>query len=621
VAGYSIVGMFLDTSALSGRQGGHDNNASCYPVMLEPDPTQLIPMLKTIVRRSEPEVSAHSVAPNGVSPLLWRIYQARGVAAATELERELPSMIPPDRMTGLDEAVTVLFDAIQHGRRILIVGDFDADGATSCALAVLALRAFGHQAVQFLVPNRFDFGYGLTPEIVEHARRLEPELIVTVDNGISSVSGVAAANKLGWRVVVTDHHLAGAVLPQAEALVNPNLPENTFPSKALAGVGVIFYVLLGLRSRLRDAGWFDARGIPVPNMAEFLDLVALGTVADVVPLDRNNRILVHQGLKRIRSGRCRPGITALLRVAGRNPARALAADMGFAVGPRLNAAGRIDDMSLGINCLLAEDPEQAHRLATELDRLNRERRSIETEMKQQAEAMLEAWAPDDKHELPWGLCLYRQGWHQGVIGILASRVKERYHRPVIAFAPGGDDLLKGSARSIPGLHIRDVLDEVAVQQPELLQKFGGHAMAAGMTIRETDFDEFAQVFDEVVRRHLQADDLAAVVHSDGSIADDEMTLETARAIIDGGPWGQGFAEPLFDGRFEVISSRVVGDKHWKLVLCPAGTDLAVDAIAFNACETLAVMPQWVHAAYRLDENEWQGRVRLQLRIEYMQEAS
>jgi single-stranded-DNA-specific exonuclease len=578
-------------------------------------------MLKSIVRQSEPDLSADDTPPDGTSPLLWRIYRARGIAAETELERELASMIPPDRMGGLEEAVAVLFDAIRDDRRILIVGDFDADGATSCALAVLVLRAFGHRQVQFLVPNRFEFGYGLTPEIVEHARDLNPELIVTVDNGISSVSGVAAANKLGWQVVVTDHHLAGPVLPQAEALVNPNLPDNDFPSKALAGVGVIFYVLLGLRSRLRSAGWFEQGGITVPNMADFLDLVALGTVADVVPLDRNNRILVHQGLKRIRSGRCRPGITAILRVAGRSPARAQAADMGFAVGPRLNAAGRIDDMSLGIECLLAEDPDRAHELAAELDRLNRERRTIEGEMKQQAEAVLETWSPNDTDELPWGLCLYQARWHQGVIGILASRIKERYHRPVIAFAPGGDGLLKGSARSIPGLHIRDVLDELAVQRPALLQKFGGHAMAAGMTLRENDFNAFAQAFDEVVRTHLQPDDLNAVLHSDGAITQNEMTLDTAREIINGGPWGQGFAEPLFDGLFEVLSSRVVGEKHWKLVLCPAGGDLAIDAIAFNACETLPVMPQRVHAAYRLDENEWQGRISLQLRIEYMQEAS
>jgi single-stranded-DNA-specific exonuclease len=474
--------------------------------------------------------------------------------------------------------------------------------------------------VQFLVPDRFKFGYGLTPEIVEHARAYKPELIVTVDNGISSVSGVAAARALGCQVLVTDHHLAGPVLPDAEALVNPNLPDNSFPSKALAGVGVIFYVLIGLRSHLRDSGWFDKRGIPAPNMADYLDLVALGTVADVVPLDSNNRILVHQGLQRIRSGRCRPGIAALLRIAGRNPARAQTADMGFAVGPRLNAAGRIDDMSRGIDCLLADDPDHANELAAELDRLNRERRAIEDEMKQQAEMVLESWAPDDKRELPWGLCLYQVDWHQGVIGILASRIKERYHRPVIAFAPGGEGSLKGSARSIPGLHIRDALDEVAVLQPALLQKFGGHAMAAGMTIREADFAEFAQVFDQVVRSHLQPDDLQAVIRSDGAIAEQEMNLETARAISDGGPWGQGFAEPIFDDRFEVISSRVVGEKHWKLVMRPAGGDLVVDAIAFNAVESLPVMPQTVHAAYRLDENEWQGRVSLQLRIEYLEEV-
>jgi single-stranded-DNA-specific exonuclease len=580
-----------------------------------------MPMQKSIFRQPAPGISADSDRPQGVSPLLWRIYKARGITAASELERELSSLIPPDRMTGLEQAVTVLSTAIREGRRILIVGDFDADGATSCALAVLVLRAFGHQSVQFLVPDRFKFGYGLTPEIVEHARAYKPELIVTVDNGVSSVSGVAAARALGCQVLVTDHHLAGPVLPDAEALVNPNLPDNSFPSKALAGVGVIFYVLIGLRSHLRDSGWFDKRGIPAPNMADYLDLVALGTVADVVPLDSNNRILVHQGLQRIRSGRCRPGIAALLRIAGRNPARAQTADMGFAVGPRLNAAGRIDDMSRGIDCLLADDPDHANELAAELDRLNRERRAIEDEMKQQAEMVLESWAPDDKRELPWGLCLYQEDWHQGVIGILASRIKERYHRPVIAFAPGGEGSLKGSARSIPGLHIRDALDEVAVLQPALLQKFGGHAMAAGMTIREADFAEFAQVFDQVVRSHLQPDDLQAVIRSDGAIAEQEMNLETARAISDGGPWGQGFAEPIFDDRFEVISSRVVGEKHWKLVMRPAGGDLVVDAIAFNAVESLPVMPQTVHAAYRLDENEWQGRVSLQLRIEYLEEVS
>lgn len=577
-------------------------------------------MQTSIVRQPDPVGQEGPERPEEVSPLLWRIYRARGILTSSELQREFSSLIPPNKMGGLEKAVAVLVKAVKERKNILVVGDFDADGATSCALAVLVLRAFGHRDVNFLVPNRFEYGYGLTPEIVEHARRFQPEVIVTVDNGISSVAGVAAANALGWEVVVTDHHLAGPVLPEARALVNPNLPDNAFPSKALAGVGVIFYVLLGLRGQLRESGWFASRGIPVPNMADFLDLVALGTVADVVPLDQNNRILVHQGLNRIRAGHCRPGISALLRIAGRNPARAQAADMGFAVGPRLNAAGRIDDMSLGIACLLADSHEKADSLAVELDRLNRERRAIEGDMKQQADTILAGWAPGRQDGLPWGLCLYKEDWHQGVIGILASRIKERHHRPVIAFAPGGDGLLKGSARSIPGLHIRDALGEVAVRSPDLLQKFGGHAMAAGMTIREADFTAFAAVFDEVVRSHLQADDLHALIRSDGGIDETEMNLETARLILEGGPWGQGFAEPIFDDRFEVISSRVVAAKHWKLVLRPFSGSSSVDAIAFNAVEALPAMPDRIHAAYRLDENEWRGNISLQLRIEYMREA-
>ncbi len=578
-------------------------------------------MQKSIVRQTDPTSPDDGPAPAGVHPLLWRIYRARGISDATELERGLASLVSPDQMAGLQAAVDLLIRALLEQRRILIVGDFDADGATSCALAVLALRAFGHRQVDFLVPNRFEFGYGLTPEIVEHARARGPEVIVTVDNGISSVAGVAAARRLGWQVLVTDHHLAGKLLPEAEALVNPNLPDNPFPSKALAGVGVIFYVLLGLRSRLRETGWFDRQRIPLPNMADFLDLVALGTVADVVPLDRNNRVLVYQGLQRIRGGRCRPGIDALFRVAGRNPARAQAGDLGFAIGPRLNAAGRLDDMALGIRCLLAEEPQEAFDLASRLDRLNRERRSIEEGMKQKAETMLADWAPRDASGLPWGLCLYQPDWHQGVIGILASRIKERYHRPVIAFASAGDGTLKGSARSINGLHIRDVLDEVAVREPGVLRKFGGHAMAAGMTLDEASFDVFCQVFDETVRAHLRPDDLRALVQSDGAIAAGEMTLAMARQISDGGPWGQGFPEPTFDDRFQVVSGRVVGDKHWKMVLRPLNTDLSLDAIAFNAVEALPVLPATVHAAYRLDENEWQGRSSLQLRVEYLEAAT
>ena len=559
--------------------------------------------------------------PAGVHPLLWRIYRVRGIRQADELDLRLSALLPPKHLTGIDQAVDVLAAALAKQQRILIIGDFDADGATSCALAVLVLRAFGHAPVDFLVPNRFEFGYGLTPEIVEVARSRAPDVIVTVDNGISSLEGVAAARRLGWQVVITDHHLAGTELPDAHALVNPNLPGDSFPSKALAGVGVIYYVLLGLRARLRESDWFERQRLAVPNMADYLDLVALGTVADVVPMDRNNRILVYQGLQRIRAGRCRAGILALLEIAGRNPARAQATDLGFAVGPRLNAAGRLDDMSLGIRCLLADDPDQASELAARLDRFNRERRSIEDDMRQQAEAMLSACEPHDADELPWGLCLYQEEWHQGVIGILASRIKDRHHRPVIAFAAAGNGLLKGSARSVPGLHIRDALDEVAVRAPRVLQRFGGHAMAAGMTLAEADLAEFSAVFDQVVRNRLQAHDLQPVIRSDGPIAPSELSLETARAILAGGPWGQAFPEPLFDNGFQVLSSRLVGERHWKLVLRPLGTKLDLDAIAFNAFERWPVMPAVIHAAYRLDQNEWQGRVSLQLRIEYLEETS
>lgn len=576
-------------------------------------------MQKAIVRQTDGDNRDTSRAPSGMPALLWRVYRARGIRSPTEIETALTGLIPPRDLKGLEAAVGILADALEARKRILIVGDFDADGATSCALAVRCLRRFGADAVDYLVPNRFEFGYGLTPEIVEVARGREPSVLVTVDNGISSIDGVAAARALGWQVVVTDHHLAGEQLPEADAIVNPNLAGCGFPSKALAGVGVIFYVMSGLRARLRERGWFRSHGIDEPNMAGFLDLVALGTVADVVPLDRNNRILVRHGLDRMRRGQCRPGITALLQVAGRNPTRVQAADLGFAVGPRLNAAGRLDDMAKGIECLLTDDPGQAHRLAQTLDRLNRERRTIEDEMKQQAEAMLAGWSPGgDGTDLPWGLCLFRPEWHQGVIGILASRIKERFHRPVIAFATAGEGMIKGSARSIPGFHIRDALAEVAVREPGLLSKFGGHAMAAGMSLKEADFERFAHRFDQVVRGHLRQDDLRPVVHSDGAIEPAEMTLATAQAISAGGPWGQGFEEPIFDDHFEVLSSRVVGEKHWKLVLRLPPAETVVDGIAFNAVSEMPEMPRRIRAAYRLDENEWQGRVNLQLRLEYLE---
>lgn len=548
-------------------------------------------------------------------PVLLRAYAARGITSAEELDLSLGSLLPVDLLGGLDTAVGLLANAVQHDQRILIVGDFDCDGATSCALGVLALRAMGCGQVDYLVPNRFDYGYGLTPEIVKLAQERQPDLIITVDNGISSIAGVAAANEAGIPVIVTDHHLPGDQLPDAAAIVNPNVQGDSFPGKATAGVGVIFYVLLGLRAHLREGHWFGQQNLAVPNMAEYLDLVALGTVADVVPLDANNRILVSQGLARIRAGHCRPGITALLEMAGRNPARANTGDMGFAVGPRLNAAGRLDDMSVGIECLLAGSMQQAREFARQLDQLNSDRRSIEDDMRQQAQTILENWTIQDEAELPWGLCLYDESWHQGVIGILASRIKERYHRPVIVFAKGDEGEVRGSARSIKGLHIRDALDEIAAGQPGILTKFGGHAMAAGMSLAADSLPEFMQLFDQVSRRRLTPDDLQAVVLSDGEIPSDMLDLDLASLIADGGPWGQAFPEPMFDGNFDVVSQRVLKDKHWKLVLQASGREQIFDAIGFNLVEQHpAPLPDTIRIAYQLDINEFRGNINLQLRI-------
>jgi len=460
------------------------------------------------------------------SPLLQRVYAGRRISGMDELDNRLQCLERPERLAGIDTAVDLLREALEQQQRLLVVGDFDADGATSSALMVAALRAMGADSVDYLVPNRFEFGYGLTPEIVTVAAQRSPDLIITVDNGISSVEGVAAAQKLGIRVLVTDHHLPGETLPAAAAIVNPNQPGDTFPCKALAGVGVAFYLLLALRTRLDKADWFSRRSLEKPNLAAFLDLVALGTVADLVPLERNNRILVQQGIQRIRAGHARPGIQALLEVAGRNPARVVAGDFGYAVGPRLNAAGRLDDMSRGIECLLCEDPLQAHQLAQSLDALNRERREIETEMKQQALQAIEQLHVDSEH-LPLGLCLYDSGWHQGVIGILASRIKERFHRPVIAFAPAGDNVIKGSARSIPGLHIRDTLAAIAATHPHLLEKFGGHAMAAGLSLAEDQLPLFEAAFHEELQRSLDRQALQGVLESDGELAEQEFSLDVA----------------------------------------------------------------------------------------------
>ncbi len=554
----------------------------------------------------------------GLHPVLARVFRRRGVRSLRELDYSLRNLAPVEALKGIERAVSVLEESLQKGHSVLIVGDFDADGATSTALAVRALRGMGAARVEYLVPNRFEYGYGLTPEIVAVAARRKPDLIVTVDNGISSIAGVEAARAEGIPVLITDHHLPGERLPEAAAIVNPNQPGDRFPSKNLAGVGVIFYLMLALRARLRETGWFASRGLDEPNLAELLDLVALGTVADVVPLDYNNRILVAQGLARIRGGHCCAGIEALVEVAGRRQGELVASDLGFAIGPRLNAAGRLEDMSLGIECLLADSPEEARPLAERLDELNRERRAIEGEMKEEALAIVEALHMDEEADLPLGLCLYGEKWHQGVIGILASRIKERLHRPVIAFAPGDGDELKGSARSVPGLHIRDALDAVAARHPELLRRFGGHAMAAGVTLHRDALEPFRRAFDEEVRRHLAETDLCGWIHSDGELSSEELNLELAEAIRCNGPWGQGFPEPLFDGVFEVVQRRVVGERHLKMVLRMPRHEEHFDAIAFNTldCDWSPDVEQ-VQAAYRLEVNEFRGRRLLQLVLEYV----
>ncbi len=554
-------------------------------------------------------------------PVLQRIYAARQVTSPRELECSLEHLAAPAQLKDIDRAVALLYNTLSARSRILVVADFDADGATSCAVAVRALRLLGAADVRYVVPNRFEYGYGLTPEIVAVAAQESPDLLITVDNGIASYEGVAAARSRGMRVLITDHHLPGDHLPAADAIVNPNQPGCPFPSKHLAGVGVIFYVMLALRAHLREQGWFARQGLPEPQLAQLLDLVALGTVADVVPLDHHNRILVAQGLARINGGRACVGINALLRVAGRTPGRLVASDLGFCVGPRLNAAGRLTDMSLGIGCLLAEDETQAAPIAAQLDGLNRERRALENDMQQQAWALLETLQNELAGGLPKGLCLFREDWHQGVIGILAGRLKDRLHRPVIAFAPGIEGEIKGSARSVAGLHIRDALDAIATRHPALLQKFGGHAMAAGLSLRREHFEDFRLAFDEEVGRHLSEEDLQGRILSDGSLVGDELVLDTAEAIRHGGPWGQGFPEPVFDGRFEVLDRRVVGERHLKLVLRPAEGGRPIDAIAFNFI-TDGQAPAWkrVHAAYRLDVNEYQGQRALQLVVEHLEAA-
>lgn len=550
-------------------------------------------------------------------PRLARMYAARGITSPDELDKRLTRLLPPHLLRGIDAATDLLESALTRQARLLIVGDFDADGATSCALGVSALRAMGAQSVAYLVPNRFEYGYGLTPEIVAVALQRQPEVLITVDNGISSVEGVAAAKAAGLQVLITDHHLPGEQVPAADAIVNPNQPGCTFPSKALAGVGVIFYVMLALRARLRERGWFTQQGITEPNLATLLDLVALGSVADVVPLDANNRILVQQGLARIRSGQTRPGIRALIRAARRDPARITATDLGYLLGPRLNAAGRLDDMSLGIECLLCPDDSLADDMAAELDQLNQDRKAIEQGMQREALAQLKDL---NTEHLPFGLCLFEAEWHQGVIGILAARLRERYHRPAIAFASAGNGELKGSARSVAGFHIRDALDAVAATHPGLISKFGGHAMAAGLSLPETHFPAFAAAFDAEVRRHLSADDLTGRLLSDGELQPTEFTLELAQQLRHAGPWGQHFPEPLFHGTFTLVQQRLVGERHLKMQLA-MGT-LTLEAIAFNVDTALwpNVAINRVRAVFQLDVNEYRGNETLQLLVQYLEAA-
>ncbi len=562
-----------------------------------------------VLRRRAPSEPASALVAAGFHPLLAQIYAARGIISAQQLAADTTGLSPVAQLRNVERMAGLLADAIAAKQKLLIVADYDSDGATACAVGMRALREFG-AVVDFLVPNRFEYGYGLTPEIVALAKKLKnPDILITVDNGIASVEGVAAANALGMRVLVTDHHLPGTVLPDAWCIINPNQPGCGFPSKHLAGVGVMFYLMLALRAELRKRGTFgDGSG---PNLGALLDLVALGTVADVVKLDDNNRILVQQGLQRIRSGRTWPGIAALLRISGRDAARASTYDLGFVVGPRLNAAGRLDDMAIGIECLVTNDHGTAERIARQLDELNRQRRAIESDMHDNALASLPSVVPEESYSLS----LFEPTWHQGVIGIVASRLKERFHRPVVAFARGIDGEIKGSGRSISALHLRDALDLVAKREPDLILRFGGHAAAAGLTLRESEFARFRAAFETVAQTLLSPADLARVIETDGGLPVEHCTLEAAR-VLEHQVWGQGFAAPTFDDEFTVARQRVVGERHLKLRLMKGNVE--VEAMLFSHA---APLPPRIHAVYRLAVNEWNGAQTLQLTIEHWQSAA
>ncbi len=568
-------------------------------------------MSKRTIRKRVTTASEQTLP--GIHPLLARVYLARGVTQVEELSLDLREMIPVGHLQGAARAVDLLISHLESEGKILVVGDFDADGATSSALVVRALRATGFPDVDFLVPNRFEFGYGLSPELAEVAAQRGPALIITVDNGISSAKGVAVARGHGIDVLITDHHLPPDELPAAQAIVNPNLSNESFPGKNLAGVGVAFYLMAALARRQLPAD--KARKL----LAGLLDLVALGTVADVVPLDRNNRILVEQGLRRIRAGSCVAGITALLRDGQREPSRAVSSDLGFVVGPRLNAAGRLDDMTIGIRCLLSDDPAEATRLATILGDLNRKRREIEAEMQVRAREAVASVMLDGEGVLPSALCLFEKNWHPGVVGLVASRIKEEVHRPVVAFACDGEEFVKGSARSIPGLHIRDALAEVDSIQPGLIQKYGGHAMAAGLTISSEHLDTFRRLFTEVADRHLDEDALHKVLLTDGDLKSGDFSLATAEMFRDAGPWGQSFPEPVFEGYFSVCSTKIMKEKHLKLRVRPAGEAKELDAVAFNQAHVFgASVPSEIRLVYRADVNYFRGLANLQLIVEHME---
>ena len=571
-------------------------------------------MILPIVRR---EVTGASLSSD-LHPVIDRIYRGRNIANLDDLENGLKGLTHFNVLKGMPQAAQILADAVVQNKRIIIVGDFDADGATSTSVCILALRAMGYHNVDFLVPNRFDFGYGLSVPIVDEAAKQGAEVIVTVDNGISCIDGVTHAKSLGMQVVVTDHHLPGDVLPPADAIVNPNQPGCEFPSKNLAGVGVAFYIMLALKAELQQQGHFEKAGVAPPNLASLLDIVAVGTVADVVVLDKNNRILVHQGLQRIRAGKCRPGIKALVEVANRDCAHLTSTDLGFVVGPRLNAAGRLDDMSQGIACLLEDETIQARMIAAELDALNKERREIETGMKAQAETVLEQMALNEG-DMPSALVVYREDFHQGVIGIVAGRLKEKYLKPVIAFAHQDDEIIKGSARSIPGVHIRDVLDEVNTRYPGVIEKFGGHAMAAGLSLPVARLQDFEQAFVDIARAHMAKLDGNHALLSDGDLSSKELCLPFAHLLRQAGPFGQGFESPLFDGEFALLDQRLVGQKHLKMVLKSDGAN-EVDAIAFNVDlkSWPNAMVKRVHIAYRLDINVFRGQETVQLIVEQIE---